>query len=68
MLAFDPKKRITIKDIKTHKWFKHKILEENDLITHLKFNHRKVEQKRQKDVKKMKDLIDNLDENRDVQF
>jgi len=68
MLAFDPKKRITIKDIKKHKWWTGKILEQDDLIRHLKLKHRKAEERRKQDVKKMNDLANSLDENREIPF
>jgi len=40
MLEFDPKKRITISDIKKHEWFNAKYLEGKDLIRALRVKHR----------------------------
>ena len=68
MLAFDPKKRIAIRDIKKHKWWSGKILPQDDLIRHLKLKHRKAEERRRQDVKNMNDLANSLDECRDIQF
>ena len=61
MLAFDPKKRITIHDIKRHKWFTNGILNNYILIKYLKIKHRKAEEKRKQDVKKMEDLRNSVE-------
>ena len=68
MLAFNPKKRITIKKIKKHKWFLGKTLEQNELIKLLRKKHRRAEEKRKRDVRKMKDLANSLSEYRDITF
>jgi hypothetical protein len=56
MLAFDPKERITIADIKKHPWYNDKYLQGKDLIRALRSRHREMESKRRKDARKVKDL------------
>ncbi|ETN97669.1 Protein kinase domain containing protein [Reticulomyxa filosa] len=56
MLMYNPKYRISIADIKRHKWFNGKYLEGKDLVKALKSRYRQMEQKRRKDAKKLSDL------------
>jgi len=56
MLTYNPKNRITIADIKQHKWFNEKYLEGSDLVKVLRNRYRQMEQKRRKDAKKLTDL------------
>jgi len=56
MLAFDPKERISIADIKKHAWYNDKFLQGKDLIRALRTRHREMESKRRKDARKVKDL------------
>ncbi|ETO31968.1 CMGC family protein kinase [Reticulomyxa filosa] len=60
MLAYNPKNRITITDIKRHKWFNGKYLEGKDLVKVLRGRYRQMEQKRRKDAKKLKDMQNSL--------
>lgn len=60
MLEFDPKKRLTIADIKKHEWFNGKYLEGKDLIRALRVKHRAMESKRVKDARKMGDLQNSI--------
>ncbi|ETO33357.1 hypothetical protein RFI_03749 [Reticulomyxa filosa] len=60
MLAYNPKNRITIADIKRHKWFNGKYLEGKDLVKVLRNRYRQMEQKRRKDTKKMKDIQESI--------
>jgi len=60
MLAYNPKKRITIAEIQNHKWFNDKFLEGKDLIRILRNRHRQMEHKRRHDAKKLKDLQNSL--------
>jgi len=66
MFAFDPKKRITIADIKKHPWYLDKILEGKDLIRALRNRHKEMESKRRKDAGKVKDLQHSIKINRDL--
>jgi len=54
MLAYNPRHRITIPEIKEHKWFKAKVLEGKELIAVLHNRHHQMELKRKKDAKKIK--------------
>jgi hypothetical protein len=56
MLTYNPKNRISIADIKRHKWFSGKFLEGKELVQVLRNRYRQMEQKRRKDAKKLKDL------------
>jgi len=56
MLVYNPKNRITIAEIKRHKWFNGKFLEGKELVKVLRNRYRQMEQKRRKDAKKLKDL------------
>ena len=58
MLAYDPKQRITIAQIKKHAWFNAKFLEGKELIRALRHRHRhrEMETKRRRDARKIKDL------------
>jgi len=56
MFTFDPKKRITINEIKKHPWYLDKILEGKDLIRALRNRHKEMEAKRRKDARKIDDL------------
>jgi len=64
MLMFDPKKRITIGDVKKHPWYNDKILEGKDLIRALRDRHKEMETKRRKDSRKIKDLQQSIKVNR----
>jgi serine/threonine protein kinase len=66
MLAFDPKKRITIAEIKEHEWFNGKFLEGKELIRTLRDRHRQMESKRRKDARKLKDLQNSITKTRDI--
>jgi serine/threonine protein kinase len=68
MLTYNPKNRITLAEVKRHKWFNGKYLEGKDLVKVLRNRYGQMEQKRRKDAKKLKDLqtsitrtIDGLD-------
>jgi serine/threonine protein kinase len=58
MLTYNPKHRISIADIKKHKWFNAKSLEGKDLVKALRGRYRQMESKRRKDAKKLSDLQD----------
>jgi len=60
MLAYNPKKRMTISDIKQHRWFNGKILEGKDLLKVLRNRYQQMEQKRRKDAKKCTDLQNSI--------
>jgi len=60
MLEFDPKKRITISDIKKHDYFNSKYLEGKELIKALRVKHRLMESKRCKDARKISDLQNSI--------
>jgi len=66
MLAFDPKQRIAIADIKDHPWYLEKILEGKDLIRALRSRHEEMELKRRKDAGKVKDLQQSIKVNRNL--
>jgi serine/threonine protein kinase len=60
MLAYNPKNRITIADIKRHKWFNGKALEGKELVKALRGRYRQMEAKRRKDAKKLSDLQNSI--------
>merc|ERR1712099_189056 len=60
MLCFDPKKRIDMNSIKTHKWMSGPTLKQKELITEIRDRHRKAEKKRRQDVRKMEDLANSI--------
>ncbi|ETO18796.1 Protein kinase domain containing protein, partial [Reticulomyxa filosa] len=60
MLAYNPNDRISITDIKRHKWFNGKYLEGKDLVKVLRSRYHQMEQKRRKDAKKLKDFQDSI--------
>lgn len=66
ILTFDPKERITLAQIKQHKWFKGEVLKTKELVPFLRKRHRDAEQKRRADVRKMKDLGYSIDPNRAI--
>jgi serine/threonine protein kinase len=66
MLCYDPKKRITIAEIKKHPWFNGKYLEGKELIRALRHRHREMEAKRRRDARKVKDLQVSITPNRSV--
>jgi len=66
MMAFDPKKRITINEIKKHPWYLDKILEGKDLIRALRNRHKEMESKRRKDARKVDDLQHSIKINRNL--
>jgi len=66
MFSFDPKKRISIADIKKHPWYLDKILEGKDLVRALRNRHKDMESKRRKDAGKLKDLQHSVKVNRDL--
>ena len=68
MLAYNPKERISIADIKKHEWFNGKYLEGKELISALRHRHREMEQKRKKDSRKQEDLQSSLKKKRDINF
>ena len=66
MLCAKPAQRITIKQMKQHPWFTAKHLEGKQLIRALRQRHRKMEVKRRKDARKMKDLHVSITPNRSL--
>eukprot|EP01083_Nonionella_stella_P090433 252639_1 len=66
MLCFDPKKRIDMNGIKTHKWMQGSTLKQKELITEIRDRHRKAEKKRRQDVRKMNDLAQSLNPNKPI--
>merc|ERR1712113_812355 len=66
MLCFDPKKRIDMNSIKTHKWMSGPTLKQKELITEIRDRHRKAEKKRRQDVRKMNDLAQSLNPNKPI--
>jgi len=56
MLTYNPKHRITLTEVKQHKWFNDKFLEGKELVKALRNRYRQMEQKRRKDAKKLTDL------------
>jgi len=60
MLAYNPKHRMSVADIKRHPWFNGKYLEGKDLVRALRNRYRQMEQKRRKDAKKLKDLQNSI--------
>jgi len=66
MLCANPKKRITIKEMKAHPWFTAKHLEGKELIRALRHRHREMEAKRRRDARKIKDLQMSITPNRSL--
>jgi len=66
MLSYDPKKRMTIAEIKKHPWFNDKYLEGKELIHILRNRHRAMEAKRRKDTRKLKDLQTSVPPQRNI--
>merc|ERR1712228_140422 len=66
MLCFDPKKRIDMNGIKSHKWMSGPTLKQKELITEIRDRHRKAEKKRRQDVRKMNDLAQSLNPNKPI--
>jgi serine/threonine protein kinase len=66
MLEFDPKKRISINELKQHAWYNGKILEGKELVKALRGRHHKMEIKRRNDAKKSKDLQNSITKKRPI--
>jgi len=66
MFTFDPKKRLTINEVKKHPWYLDKILEGKDLIRALRNRHKEMESKRRKDARKIDDLQHSIKVNRNL--
>jgi serine/threonine protein kinase len=60
MLTYNPKHRITLAEVKQHKWFNEKFLEGKELVKALRNRYRQMEQKRKKDAKKLTDLQNSI--------
>jgi len=66
MLCFDPKQRIDMNGIKKHEWLQGPILKQKELIAEIRHRHRKAEEKRRKDVRKMEDLAQSININKPI--